>query len=275
MSSLQPIYTLENCVFCCPLTWAVAVFWRTPVQEEAWFDSLYQSLEPDGIRLLGHRFTKPGVSQFAVSTQPSVAPRALIQRVKGRLQHVVRDQHPKALKRNFAVRSFGRVTRAIVEGYVEGQLKHHRFADQRTEQLLERCQILRPEVDLSKSRFTSHGIYWHNLHLVLVHQERWTELRPEVLATVRVMILKVTESKGYLLARAAILGDHMHLALGCPFEVAPADVALSFLNNLAFVHGMRPVFQFGAYVGTFGEYDQRVVMSKRPKREEELPGAGD
>ena len=36
---------------------------------------------------------------------------------------------------------------------------------------------------------------------------------------------------------------------------------LAFLNNLAFVHGMKPVFQFGAYVGTFGEYHQGAVVS--------------
>jgi hypothetical protein len=34
-----------------------------------------------------------------------------------------------------------------------------------------------------------------------------------------------------------------------------------FLNHLAFVHGMKPVFQFGAYVGTFGEYQQEAVVS--------------
>ena len=55
--------------------------------------------------------------------------------------------------------------------------------------------------------------------------------------------------------------DHIHLTLGCPIEVAPAEVVLAFLNNLAFVHGMKPVFQFGAYVGTFGEYHQGAVVS--------------
>jgi hypothetical protein len=64
-----------------------------------------------------------------------------------------------------------------------------------------------------------------------------------------------------LLSRAGILADHIHLAIGCPIEVAPCDIALSFLNNLAFAHGMKPVFQFGAFVGTFGEYHQGAVVS--------------
>jgi hypothetical protein len=51
------------------------------------------------------------------------------------------------------------------------------------------------------------------------------------------------------------------LALGCPLEVAPSEVALGFLNNLAYAHGMKAVFQFGAYAGTFGEYHQGAVRS--------------
>ncbi len=76
------------------------------------------------------------------------------------------------------------------------------------------------------------------------------------------MIRKVARIKGYRLSRGAILADHIHLTLGCPFDVSPADVALGYLNNLAYVHGMKPVFQYGAYIGTFGEYDQRVVASE-------------
>jgi hypothetical protein len=50
-----------------------------------------------------------------------------------------------------------------------------------------------------------------------------------------------------------------HLVLGCPIEVAPDEVVLGFLNNLAFVQGMRPIYQFGGFVGTVGEYDLGAV----------------
>ena len=53
---------------------------------------------------------------------------------------------------------------------------------------------------------------------------------------------------------AGILADHVHLVLGCPIQVAPDEVVLGFLNNLAFVQGMRPIYQFGGFVGTVGEY---------------------
>jgi REP element-mobilizing transposase RayT len=92
-----------------------------------------------------------------------------------------------------------------------------------------------------------------------VHRERWTEVREEVLEQVRQMVERVCRSKDYALSRAAVLADHVHWALGCPVEAAPDDVALAFLNNLTYVHGMKAVFQFGAYVGTFGEYHHGAV----------------
>ena len=55
-------------------------------------------------------------------------------------------------------------------------------------------------------------------------------------------------------------------------EVSPLDVGLALLNNLAYVHGMRPVFQFGGFLGTFGEYDQRAVESETPLHPGELGG---
>ncbi len=106
---------------------------------------------------------------------------------------------------------------------------------------------------------TSHGLYWYNLHVGLVHTNRWRESESSQLTAVREMILRVGRAKGWRISRAGLLPDHLHLALGCGYEDAPQDVALCFLNNLAFVYDMKAVFQFGAYVGTFGEYDNQVV----------------
>jgi REP element-mobilizing transposase RayT len=151
-----------------------------------------------------------------------------------------------------------------VEEYVASQLGHHRLADERVQTLLQQFQIVQPEVDLRQPRMTAHGRYWYNLHLVLVHRERWAEIRENVLRGVQKMILGVCRKKNYTLSRAGILADHVHLALGCPLEASPTEVALVFLNNLAYAHGMKAVYQFGAYVGTFGEYDQNAVDSDLP-----------
>lgn len=272
MTSPEPIYTRENCSFSCPIEWGLTAFWREPIQRDDWFAGLAASTEADGIRLLGHRFEKSTISQFAVSSQPHVTPALILQRVKGRLQYAVREQRPKALKGNYASRSVGRVTREVVESYVASQLDHHQMADPRVQKLLERFQIHRPDVDLSQPRRTSSGVYWYNLHLVLVHRERWNVVREDVLAAVRDMIARAAEGKGYLLSRAGILADHVHLLLGCPIDMAPDEVALGFLNNLAFAQGMRPVYQYGAFVGTVGEYTTAAMKSETPPRGDEPHG---
>ncbi len=274
MPERSPIYTRDNCKFSAPLQWGLSVFWREPIGNDDWFNELAGATEPDGIRLLGHRFSEAGVSQFAISTKPEVAPVFIVQRVKGRLQHAVRDAKPKALKGNYGIRSFGQVKRAVIENYVASQLDHHQMADPRMQTRLAQFQIECPAVDLSQPRKTSHGVYWYNLHVVLVHRQRWNEIREDVLGRVREMILKCSASKGYLLSRAGILADHVHLVLGCPIEVVPADVALGFLNNLAYVHGMKPVFQYGAFVGTVGEYDCRAVTSETSPHGHKARGGG-
>jgi REP element-mobilizing transposase RayT len=261
MPELKPLYTAENCCFSYPLQWGLSVFWRQPCDDAPWFADLAAALEADGIRLLGHRFKQPSVSQFAVSTQPHVAPATIVHRVKGRLQYCVRDWLPKALKGNYAVRGFGKVTRSVVESYVAAQLGHHEMADPRVQERLTRFQIHNRDVDLSPARHTSHGVFWYNLHIVLVHRERWNEVRDDVLQRIHGMIIGVCEAKGWRLSRAAILADHVHLVVGPKIDDSPRDVALSLLNNLAYAHGMKPVYQFGGFIGTVGEYDQRVVRS--------------
>ncbi len=95
MNQNTPLYTAANCVFSFPLSWSLTVFWRQPIGQEDWFHSLALALEPDGIRLIGHRFATPATSQFLITTKPDVPPWRIVQRVKGRLQHVVRGQFPK------------------------------------------------------------------------------------------------------------------------------------------------------------------------------------
>jgi hypothetical protein len=111
MATLQPIYTRDNCSFCAPLRWGLTVFWRAPIAGTPWLANLTSALEPDGIRILGHRLSEPRVSQFSLSTLPCVTPMLMVNRVKGRLQYCVRQTLPKALQRNYALRSFGAATR--------------------------------------------------------------------------------------------------------------------------------------------------------------------
>ncbi len=129
------------------------------------------------------------------------------------------------------------------------------MADDRVQARFRQYQRSQPEIDLGRERHTSHGVFWHNLHVVLVHRERWRVIEDARIRAISEMIGRVSRARGYLLQEAGILPDHVHLLLGCGFGDAPRDVALSFLNNLAFAQGMQPVYQFGGFIGTVGEYD--------------------
>jgi hypothetical protein len=44
------------------------------------------------------------------------------------------------------------------------------------------------------------------------------------------------------------------------------------VNNLAYVQGMRPIYQYGAFVGTVGEYTTGALDSETPLHGDELRG---
>jgi len=117
MSDPQPLYTRGNCRFSCLWQWGLTVFWRQPEPDDGWF--------------LKRHFREPAISQFAIRTQPRVSPLLVVQRIKGRLQYVVRHRRPKAFQGNYAIRRVRHVTRQGIEACVADQLDHHQVADPR------------------------------------------------------------------------------------------------------------------------------------------------
>jgi len=261
---MDPIYTRENCRLAYQLNWALSVFWHGPVEAGIWLADLQDATEPDGVRVLEYRLKEAETGQFLVSTQPGVAPHDMVRCVKGRLQYLVRCGRPKAFRRNYSFRSVGSAKRDVVEQYVARQHEHHRMADPETQDLLGRFRIVRPEVDLSKPRVSSHSRFWYNLHVVLVNDGRFRETDEGTLDRLLDMILRVARARGHLLSRAAVLADHLHLALGCGPSEAPCDVVLAYMNNLAVAGGVRPIFRFSGYAGTFGEYDIGTPSFRTP-----------
>lgn len=120
-------------------------------------------------------------------------------------------------------------------------------------------QLHFPEVNLAEPQFSSHGRYLYNLHLVLIHDSRWREVREDRLAITRDLIVRAAAKKQHRLSRVAILPDHVHVTLGCRPDESPEEVALGYLNNLAYAHGMKLLFRYGYYVGTFGKYDMGAI----------------
>jgi REP element-mobilizing transposase RayT len=254
-SDVTPIYTADNCKAAYQLNWSLAIFWREAVQTANWLAELQVATERDGVRVLEHRFLKPGVSQLLLSSRPHVSPERLVWSVKGRLQHLVRREHPKAFRRNYGLRSVGSASREVVEQYVGSQTSHHLMSDRSVQEMVHSLQINNPQTDLSEARRSGHALYWYNLHVCFVNEGRCREVRRATLQAMRNMILRAAEKKKHLLSRTGILTDHLHLALACNLQESPADVALSYMNKLAYVCGSKQVFSFGFYVGTFGEYD--------------------
>jgi REP element-mobilizing transposase RayT len=239
MSVPSPIYITENCRAAYQLNWSLAIFWHEPINEAPWVADLQTAVEPDGVRLLEHRFMKPGVSQFLLSTRPEVSPERLVWSVKGRLQHRIQQERPKAFRRNYGLRSLGSAARDVVENYVQAQIEHHPMADPRVQRMLQEIQIRNPEVDLSKPCQNTHALYWYNLHVCFVNDGRCREICGETFQRMRTMILRAAGKKGHRLSFGGILTDHIHLTLGCQTKESPAEVALSYMNNLAYACGSK------------------------------------
>jgi REP element-mobilizing transposase RayT len=252
----RAVYSPENIAVAYQLDWSLTIFWRTPVWTDDWFGPLQQATEPDGVRLLRHRFTEPQISVFLISTNPHVVPKNIPQRVKGRLQHLLREHVKRPFQRNFDLHSIGSTAREKLEHYLEGQLEHHPGEDRWT---LADLQVVRPDVDLSQPRFTAHGRFWSNLHLVIVNDRRWRETCRDKITRVREMLIRAANKNQHLLDRIAILSDHIHLMIGTGVHESPISIALSYMNNVAFVYQMQPVLQHSCFIGTFGEYDLGAI----------------
>ena len=80
-----------------------------------------------------------------------------------------------------------------------------------------------------------------------------------VLEKLITMIASVAAKYDHRISRVGLLADHVHLTLGCVIDQSPEEIALGFLNNCAYAVGMKPIFQFGYYAGTIGEYDRGAV----------------
>ncbi|HWO02984.1 MAG TPA: hypothetical protein VNS63_27330 [Blastocatellia bacterium] len=254
---IRPIYTPETCKAAYQLRWSLALLFATEEipSELNWIEPLREQVQRDGVRLLEHRLHPPNIWFFLLSTKPTVAPPQIVKSVKARLQHLVRASAPKAFRRNFSLASVGDARRHVVESYVASQISHHRMADTRVQSRLKEFQLVFPDVDLSAAEFSSHGRYVYSLHLVLVHQGRWREIREDRLAITRDTFLRAARKKRHRVSRLALLPDHVHATIGCNFGETPEEVALGYLNNLAYGRGMKPLFCSGYYVGTFGDYD--------------------
>lgn len=218
--------------------------------------------ERDGFRVLETSLASEQL-QLTLSATPAVNPVTLAGRVKGRIQHHCRRQGiPIDFSRKLAVRSLGDPSRAQVEAYIRNQVPKEALADERFREMLTSFTVVNPHVDLSQLTESNSGRYWYNLHLVLVMRERYRIGEAATLTTIRDATLRICVKKGYAASTVAVLPDHLHLAVRGAVAQSPEEIALSFLNNLAYALGQRPMWEAGYYAGTFGEYGMAAVRRK-------------
>ncbi len=258
--TIKPIYTVKNCISSYKLYWTLAIFWRdTSITAEHWLENLKLLTEKDGVRILEYRLKKETTSQFLISACPELSPSEIIRSIKGRLQHIIRAKAPKAFRGNYSVKSVGSAKLNVVKRYLDSQLDHHRIADAKVQIKFDKYQVDNQNVDLKVPRYSTHGEFIYNLHLVLVHEERWREIRDDRLTKSLNMIQRTAQKKGHFLSKARLLPDHIHVMLGCYITESPMDVALGYMNNISYGHEMKPIFQYSFYVGTIGEYDLGAI----------------
>lgn len=259
MSDLKPIYTPQNVDFAYQLRWAMTLFTigiRPPIESIA---PVTQALETDGIRVLSQRYCEPSMLQLTLSTLPHVSPGTIVQRVKGRLWYAWQSIGGITIEKKYALRSYGNQERAIIEAYIAGQAAHHPMATARADELFQSVNLVDETVRLDEPIAIDKSLLWFNLHVVIVHSERWRNVNESTVYNVQKMVRSVCTKYGWRLSRCGIVSDHLHLSLGATMMDTAQEIVLKLMNNLAFVYGMKPVYQFSAYVATFGEYDQRVL----------------
>jgi REP element-mobilizing transposase RayT len=258
---LAPLYTPQNVsepAYHLRYTWSgwpsAGVFPPLPS-----FGVLTEEWEADGLRLLEHRF-QPQRLQFTFSVKPQVSPVFFAARVKGRLQHAYRvGGSPTKFSRKVSVRTIGKNHRAEVEAYIERQVAKEPRVDPRFKTFLEQFTVRFPGVDLTVPSETNSGRYWYDLYVVLVSQERERNCDATYLATLRDQSSRIADKKGHVISMLSSMPDHLHMALRGNIEETPESIALGFMNNLAYALGQRPVWQFGYYVGSCGEYVMNAV----------------
>ncbi len=229
------------------------------VPSDEFFQELDALWENDGMRRLEMTWSASLV-QFTFSVTPQVSPVFFASRVKGRVDHALRKLGcPMKFSRKVAFRTIGDNRTTEVEAYVKRQVEKEGFVDPRFAEFLKQFTVTDSDVRLDLPTETNSGRYWYNLHLVLVveHRDRFTDA--ESLKTMDRWCSAVAKKKGYAISTRSVMPDHLHLALRGNVDQSPEEIALAFMNNLAYAFSQNSIWQPSYYAGTFGDYDMNAV----------------
>lgn len=261
---MEPLYTADNTNAAYQLNWSVAIFGKTALpSHESWLQALSVVTEPDGVRVLSAINRSDNTVQILASTKPHLSPSDIVQSVKGRLQYLLRDQVPSAFRRNYHISSVGDAKSTVLDQYVAGQTEKHPMAAPNVQSRIVGMQFCDESIDLSKPMIGTYGQYLNSLHLVFENAEGWHDVSEDRLGRVRQVILTSAKKKSWRLSRIGLLSNHIHILLGAGVTESPQSIALSLMNNIAYVYEMKPILKFSYYAGTFGSYDRGVIWQNQ------------
>jgi putative transposase len=181
-------------------------------------DTLESVCEKQGYHLLEQE-VEPTVLRALISLTPTTSPAEVTRFVKGNIATAARNEAgiSDLWSRGWFCRSIGTVTtQTIRESHPE---------------LAAKAQYRRPG-DATRLRTSSHAVFEYNLHVVLVASRREGLFDLEIAEEIAGYVRQVCEKKSWIAWNIDVLPDHLHLLVGLSPSDAPADVALSLLNNV-------------------------------------------
>ena len=100
-----------------------------------------------------------------------------VRSVKSRLHYLLRNELPKAFRRNYHIQIVGDAKSEVLDRYVASQTDKHPMADLRVQSRLTRLQFYDHTVDLDLSRIGTYGQFLHSLQIVPENEGGWHEVR--------------------------------------------------------------------------------------------------
>jgi hypothetical protein len=229
---------------------------RLPCEPD--FSALDERWHGDGLRRLKSVWSASLV-QLSFEVEPGVSPVHFTTRVKGRLDHALRQAGtPAKFSRKVGMRVIGDNTDPVVSRYLALQQVRGEFADPKYRKTLEEFSRECPEVDLEEPSATNSGRYWYNLHLVAVTNNRSRMGRGDFLPKVSAAVPAWADATGQSLRAMAVMPDHVHLIVRGNLDHAPGEIAESLYRALNRAAGLR-LFSDELYVGTFSSYSRQAI----------------
>lgn len=217
------------------------------------FKRLEIAWKRDGLRRIGHSWRAERL-QFSFKFEPALAPCHLAARVKGRLDHSLRQNgFAGGFSRKVSVRSLGHNTLSSVINYIRQQLDRCDLVDPRYIRDLRKYQWENTDLDLRHPIAASHGRYWYDLHIVMVTNGRHRLSERSLIERLYSSIHAWGHRGPCSLKSISVMPDHLHLAVRGAVFHSPADIAVSLLREVNDAAGFR-LFNDRVYLGTFSEY---------------------